>query len=264
MKRNRFLILVIAIGVSQMASRAMAQAPVTGTAKHIAIILKLDDFGSNASFRSAETLDFLVDKKIKAGLGFIAGRLDSNALAVYGKYLDKTDAQGAHLFEVWNHGLFHTNNNPPDNNAEFKGTGYEFQKTSFTLADEFVKAYLKVQMHSFGAPFNAVDSITGVVISENKNYKVYLFGSEATPEGIMNLSHRVDMEIVPGNINYDHFVKQYNLYKKKYNDYMVLQGHPNQWDSNKIQEFKKILAFLSGQGCTFTLPYEYYLNHTGR
>ena len=46
------------------------------------IILKLDDLGVKKSkCEAAPTLDYLTSKQVKAGLGFIANKNDSTALA---------------------------------------------------------------------------------------------------------------------------------------------------------------------------------------
>ena len=43
-----------------------------------------------------------------------------------------------------------------------------------------------------------------------------------------------------------------------YSDYMILQAHPNGWDSKKMEEFENILDFLISEGCEFVQPFEYY------
>lgn len=38
--------------------------------------------------------------------------------------------------------------------------------------------------------------------------------------------------------------------------YIVLQGYPNLWNEDRIQEFILIIEFLKSQGCDFILPSE--------
>jgi peptidoglycan/xylan/chitin deacetylase (PgdA/CDA1 family) len=226
------------------------------------IIIKLDDLGSRNSHSSAEpVIDILLQRKIKAGLGIIAAQLDSTAGTAYSKYLIAINDNGEKLFEIWNHGFNHSNNNPPNNNMEFKGTGYDFQKDHLTKAQARVKKLLGVTMHTFGAPYNASDSITNKVLGEQGDYRVFLFGNITAnlPANIKNYDNRVEMEITTGQVNYDHFIADYKKYKNKYNDLMVLQGHPNMWDAARIAEFNKILDFLIAQKCEFVLPVDYYL-----
>jgi peptidoglycan/xylan/chitin deacetylase (PgdA/CDA1 family) len=226
------------------------------------IIIKLDDLGSRNGRSSAEpVIDLLVQRKIKAGLGVIAAQLDTTAGAAYGKYLTAINDNGEKLFEIWNHGFNHSNNNPPANNMEFKGTGYEFQKDHLVKAQARVKKLLGVTMHTFGAPYNASDSITNKVLGEQGDYRVFLFGNITAnlSANIKNYDNRVEMEITTGQVNYDHFIADYKKYKNRYKDLMVLQGHPNMWDAARIVEFNKILDYLIAQKCEFVLPVDYYL-----
>jgi len=226
------------------------------------IMLKLDDIGvKNNQCKATPVIEILTSRKIKAGLGVIAANLDSTALNVFTPYLKATDAHGNKLIEIWHHGLTHTNNNPPNNNPEFKGTSLQFQQEHFNKADKLVLERLGVQMHSFGSPYNAADDNTNRVVAANPNYKVFMLSpnKDAETDGVANYNHRVMMEISTGMVNYDSFVADYQKLKGKYPDYMVLQGHPNQWDTDRITEFNKILDFLVAQKCEFVLPYDYYL-----
>jgi len=132
------------------------------------IILKLDDLSVKQSVCSCSpTFDYLMQKQLKAGFGAIASRLDSTSLNTLKPYLNATNAKGEKLFEIWHHGLDHVR-------PEFQTTSYEYQKAHFDQSDELIKKLLGIQMHTFGTPFNASDSITNKVISENPNYKVFL------------------------------------------------------------------------------------------
>jgi peptidoglycan/xylan/chitin deacetylase (PgdA/CDA1 family) len=218
------------------------------------IILKLDDFqASKNSSQAIPILDYLIKRQIKAGFGAVAGRCDSTAYGVLKKYLDATNRKGEQLFEVWNHGLEHVN-------PEFKERTYEYQKDHFEKADELIRKYLGIQMHSFGTPFNANDSIIFRVVSENPNYKIFMFARNAPTSltGFKVLNNRVNMENGTGNPEYDFFVTNYNKDKVRFKDYMILQGHPNKWNEQQFEQFGRILDFLIADGCEFVLPYEYY------
>ena len=80
-------------------------------------------------------------------------------------------------------------------------------------------------MHTFGTPYNASDAITNTVISENTNYKNFIFSDiiPATSNGILYLDNRVNMESSTGNPEYAYFVNNYNAAKTNYTNYMVLQ-----------------------------------------
>ena len=226
------------------------------------IILKLDDIGvKNGNSKAKPVFDDLLKRKIKVSCGVIAKNLDSTSPQFFAPYLSATNDKGEKLFEIWSHGWDHSNNNPPNNNKEFDGTSYGFQLEHFNHADAYVKQLLGVQMHTFGSPYNASDSTFNKVISQNKNYKVFMLNGMKTPEtnGVANFNNRVNMESSTGNVNFDYFVTQYQKLKDKYPDYMVLQGHAQQWDAAKLAEFDKILDYLIAQKCEFVLPYDYYL-----
>jgi peptidoglycan/xylan/chitin deacetylase (PgdA/CDA1 family) len=218
------------------------------------IILKLDDLSvKNGVCAFVPTMDYLLQKQLKAGLGIIAGRNDSTALKILKPYLQATNPNGEKLIEIWHHGLDHSK-------TEFKDSTYEFQKQHFDQADERIKKLLGIQMHSFGTPYNAGDSVTNQVISENPNYKVFMFSSLKPNEKncILYLDNRVNMENGTGNPEFSYFIENYTRLKGKYTDYMVLQGHPNQWTPEKMEQFQKIIDFLISEGCVFKLPYEYF------
>lgn len=251
MKRSEIIFTLILLIV---AVQAIAQPK---------IILKLDDLGSkNGLSTAAPVLDLLLQRKIKVAIGVIASHLDGTAKQAYAKYINATNDKGEKLFEIWSHGYDHSNNNPPNKNQEFNGTSYEFQLDHFNRADQLVKNVLGVQMHTFGAPYNASDSTFNKVISQNSNYKVFLLSNMKTKEtnGVANFNNRVNMEISTGNVNYDNLVAEYQKLKSKYPDYMVLQGHANQWDAARLTQFSQILDYLIAQKCEFVLPYDYYLS----
>lgn len=218
------------------------------------IILKLDDLKApNNTCSSLPALDYLKTKQIKASFGAIANGFDATSLNTLSTFIHATNSKGEKLFEIWHHGLDHVD-------PEFKGTTYAYQKAHFDQATQLIKQFLGVQMHTFGTPFNANDATTNTVMSEDPNYKVMLFGNVnfAASTGIVNLTHRVDMESTAGTFSYDYLVTNYTKYKGNYADYMVLQGHPLLWDAAELEQFKQAIDYLIAQGCEFELPYEYY------
>jgi hypothetical protein len=220
------------------------------------IILKLDDLSAKKGVcECILTLDYLIKTQTKAGLGVIANRLDSTAITVFAPYLNATNSKDEKIFEVWNHGLDHIR-------PEFLGTPYNYQKAHFNQATQLIQKYLGVTLHSFGTPFNGCDSTTNIVVTEDSDYKVFIFRSVSTnsSSNILNLKNRVNMENGTGNPEFTYFITNYNKFKDNYTDYMVLQGHPNKWKEKELEQFKKIIEFLIAQGCEFVTPYEYYLS----
>ena len=182
------------------------------------VILKLDDLGVLSSvFAASPVYDYLTSNKIKVGAGAIANRFDATSLGVLSPYLNSTNTVGDTLIEVWNHGYTHTYD-AGTGIYEFSGETYANQKSHFDLATSAIKTYLGVQMHSFGTPYNASDATTNTVISEDPNYKAFIFSDviPATSNGVTYLEHRVNMESATGNPRYNYFVANYNANKNTY------------------------------------------------
>jgi peptidoglycan/xylan/chitin deacetylase (PgdA/CDA1 family) len=218
------------------------------------VILKLDDFQtSKGNCLCLPTMDYLIQKQIKAAFGAVANKFDSTALDVLKPYLNATNNKGEKLFEIWHHGLDHKR-------PEFAGTTYEYQKAHFETAKRLIQQYLGIRMHSFGTPYNASDSITNRVVLEDPDYKVFLYISvrPASENGICYMDNRINMENGTGNPDFDFFVANYNKLKSRYTNYITLQGHPNQWTPERFEQFKKIIGLLISEGCDFVQPFEYY------
>jgi peptidoglycan/xylan/chitin deacetylase (PgdA/CDA1 family) len=211
------------------------------------IILKLDDLrATNGSSKFIPVMDYLKEKKLKAGLGAIGNGFDNSSLGLLSPYINATNDDSEKLYEIWNHGWDHIE-------PEFKGTIYAYQKAHFEQTHSAILNYLGIQMQTFGPPFNQSDEITYKVVSENPNYKVFLFTSAVIPE-VVSLQNRVDMENGVGNPEYTFFVDQYNSNSSL--PFMILQGHPAMWDSAKLNQFKQIIEFLISKGCEFVNAYE--------
>ena len=216
------------------------------------IVLKLDDLAvENNDVKCRETFMLLKKKQIKAGFGIIPARCDSSTKEILQPFLQAKNDKNEDLFEIWHHGLDHVR-------PEFEGTGYAYQRKHFQDADKWVAENLGIQMRSFGTPYNASDSITNRVISENSNYKVFMF-SKVVPEDTKRLTYlgnRTNMENGTGNPEFDYFKENYYKNKEKFTNYMVLQGHPNMWTADKLEQVELILDFLISKNCEFVLPFE--------
>ncbi len=223
------------------------------------IVLKLDDIGvANHLCKAGQVMDYLLQKSIKASYGLIANRLDETAFSTLSKYINATNSRDERMVELWHHGFDHSNNNLSNNNKEFSGTSYGFQKKHFNDANQLIIKKLGVQMHTFGAPYNAADSVTLKVISENSNYKLIFFPSLDVGKHlkITSLNNRVDMEKGVGNPNYEYFVSNYEKNVVYQQSFMIIQGHPNNWTIEQFNEFTKTIDFLVLKGCEFVLPFE--------
>lgn len=232
---------------------------------NLKVILKLDDLGVlNSVFAASPTYDYLIANNIKAGAGAIANRFDGTSATVLAPYLTASNAVGDTLLEVWNHGYDHTGTSTTGI-YEFSNTVYADQKLHFDNSTQTILSNLGIQMHTFGAPYNASDAITNTVIAETPSYKVFLFSDVVPAEnGVKYLNNRVDMENGTGNPLYAYFVSNYNANKSTFTNNMVLQGHPNNYTlgSSMLDQFKLIVQFLISEGVEFVRPYDYYRSLT--
>ena len=114
------------------------------------------------------------------------------------------------------------------------------------------KEKLNITLKTFGAPGNAIDSTTILALQTFDEIKVWFFGLSGSANLVLGRS--ADMEYPTGKPNYNSFVQNYDPSK----EYLVFQIHPNQWDEDQFDEFKKIISYLKDLQTTFILPYEYY------
>ncbi len=230
------------------------------------IIFKFDDIKVKKGVcLSLPTIDFLANNRIKSSYGVIAVNCDTTSKATLSPYITALNDSNENLVEIWNHGFDHLKINSL---AEFSGTGYDYQKKHFYDATQIVKKNMGVQMHSFGTPWNQSDSITNRVVSEDPEYKVFMClpgqVKLSKQSNFIILDNFVNMEYDTGKPIYNYFVSNYNANKYKYKDFMVVQGHPENWKLNSPEfiELTKIIDFIKNQGCDFALPYDYYIDKT--
>ena len=227
----------------------------------IYVILKLDDLTGNSP-AWIRTVDYLKEKNVKSAIGIICKSLekDRKPFEDWVKGVQKTG-----LVEFWNHGYDHATWKEGDKvMKEFRGPSYEQQKEHLTKSQQLSKAKLGITMHTFGAPFNGTDAATLKALGEDPDLKVFLYGNprDAAVVPDLMIMERTQMNIenplfVPNEAQVEH---DYNILSKT-KDLFVIQGHPNQWDAKRFEEFKKLVEFLISKNVVFTTPYEYYSQH---
>jgi peptidoglycan/xylan/chitin deacetylase (PgdA/CDA1 family) len=224
------------------------------TTKSQIVILKLDDLTASTLNAFQKVYDIIIEKDIKAGFGIVANSLEYNES--HQAYYEAVKKLAGNLrIEVWNHGYTHALNGTIS--GEFFNTPYDQQYESFKRAMELIASKCGVEVHSFGAPGNRVDSSFIKVIRQFPQIKVFMLPSLIDNNSSqLLLSNRVDMESTTGMLEYDFFVKKYN--QNEGLPYMVLQGHPGMWDEARFEDFIKIIDFIKMRGCTFMTPYEYF------
>lgn len=144
---------------------------------------------------------------------------------------------------------------------EFSGTPYTYQKAHLDSSTRVIMSKLGIRMHTFGAPYNQIDTTFIRVFSEDTSYKVLLFGqlSPAAGSNQVNLKNRVNIESATGVPDYATFISDYTAKKGTFTDYMVMQGHAYAWTTDAKQtEFRKIVNYLLADSVLFSTPSEYY------
>jgi hypothetical protein len=221
------------------------------------IILKADDLvfdgATTISPRWKTFIDYIRKKNIKAGIGVIG---DSLRKGNYGYRKLVGELHNSEHFEIWNHGYNHIigtiNGTPYD---EFRNSSYEYQLEQLTKAQNDVKKYAGITMRAFGAPGCAIDENTIRALDDIDDIKVWFFGLEGSSKLLM--CRVLEIEYVTGSPDFTKFGAYYPTRCDK--EYIVLNIHPNQWDSEKFDVFASIIDYLIGEKVTFITPYEYYL-----
>ncbi len=221
------------------------------------IILKADDLaddGANViSPRWRAFIDYIEERNIKASIGVIGYSLESQN----DEYLSLIKDLGHNgNIEFWNHGYSHLLNGVNEDGEiyhEFWNTPYEYQKEHLLKTQNLAREMLNITFNAFGAPGNAIDSNTVKAIEEIDEIEVWLFGDSCSTKFVLERGE-IGPEYPPWKPDYQQFLNDYDSER----DYLVVQMHPNSWDSEQFDQFKQIIEFLIQEDVTFITPYGYY------
>lgn len=229
------------------------------------VMLKLDDLvrhGRNpeatVSPRWQRTTEFLEGEKIKASYGILVESLDAECPG-YVAWLKQRLAAG--WIEIWDHGYY--NRFPEElkiegRTAENVGAPAAVQAELFRKSFSVVKAKIGIDMAAFGPHTTAVDGATYEALEGIPEIRmVWFYGP---PKG-MRTSKVVIQRLMelerPLFVPNPEQLKE-NFEKKRATlPYVAIQGHPNQWDDERFENFKKAVIYLREQGCKFVTPSEY-------
>lgn len=229
------------------------------------VLLKLDDLvrhkGENATVspRWQKLVDFLEAEKIHASLGLLTESLEGDCPA-YCDWIKQRVANGC--IEIWDHG--HYNRGIPDalkvngRKAENEGGTVEDQAAMFRKSLALAKEKLGLDLHAFGPHATHLDGITYEALKQFPQIKaVWFYGP---PKGqqtdVVVIQRLMNLEVPlfvpnPGKVMEDFEQKRASL------SYVALQGHPNQWDDARFDDFKRAVLYLRDQGCRFVTISEY-------
>jgi len=251
--RPAILASVVALASLAMLVAARAEdAPAKPAAKPV-IILKLDDItrggahGSEPiSARWQKCIDFLEKEQVKASLGIIGESLEADAPA-YFKWIKDLAAKGT--FEFWNHCY--------ENAADkFKGTPMEEQKAALEKTQRLAKEKLGLTLRVFGVHWSATDDATDAALAAIPDIKILFFGPDKPKGDKVSLKRTINLEQPTFVPNFEKVKADYEKWGSKL-PYIVLQGHANQWDDKRFEDFTKVVKYLKEQGCPFMTASEY-------
>lgn len=240
-------------GAAETATSAASAEPTTIDGKQV-IILKLDDIREGIGARDAfkRVKAFIDEKGIKAGFGVIGISLeDDGKKEDYYEDIKSFAADGN--IEIWHHGYYHDK----ANRVEFSGGTYEEQYKQLKDTIDLMQDKCGITLRSFGPPYNATDKVTIEALNALPQMKTFFFPSVTDGGNQLMLRESGNLEVDTGVVDYDKFVETYEASKKD-KPYLVLQGHPGNFNDESFNNFKKIVEYLMAKNTIFMTPTEYY------
>lgn len=155
---------------------------------------------------------------------------------------------------------FWTAGKPPRDNPE----PYNPQFDHLSRTQDFLARVLRVQSHSFGAPFNRTDHHTRAALARIPDIKVWMCHTPterpaATSQMLLGFDTLIEAW-GPYRIDPKPLLDKWSAKFSK-QPYLVIQLHPANWDHNNqgLLKFQELVTFLKGKGSRFMTPYQYYL-----
>lgn len=256
MRSFKNFVIILFTSLCIFYSNIDAQAQCDG----VDVIIKLDDLRANSNNTYNSSWQRLVDTvrsyNIKAALGPVMIDLTKGSQAFKDSLKSWHESD---YFELWHHGWTHTRADyPPDRNnaGEFSGPPYKYQKKLFEDGMKIAQSELGITLRTFGAPYNQTDATFKRVIEESPDMKVWLYCNDPSySEMCLRRGSSNLLESSTGIVSFDSFL---SAYTNNTNPYLVLQGHPGQWNTASFEQFDMVIDFLKEKGSCFVLPYEYY------
>jgi peptidoglycan/xylan/chitin deacetylase (PgdA/CDA1 family) len=222
-------------------------------------VLKLDDAWYEEGFIHpgwTQVFDYLNDKNIVATIGIIGERMQEGSP----QYYDWLKAQDARGHEVWNHGWCHCKPVVGGEEVrEFRGTSYATQLQGLQQTQALALDKMGLTLTTFGAPHNAVDTITARALAmlPELNGWLYAPNNMATTKTKYPRIPALDMEQPVHVPNPNSLIAAWEQYQHE--PLIVLQGHPRSWvaDGSRMEDFRRIIEFLESKKVRFITPRQY-------
>lgn len=263
-KKGKFLSKIVSAALSA-AMLLTAAMPFTATAAEPSaepttidgkqvILLKLDDIREGTGVRDAfkKAKGIIDEKGIKASFGVIGISLeDDGKKEEYYDDIKSFVADGN--IEIWHHGYYHDK----ANQVEFSGGTYEQQYKQLKDTIDLLQEKCGITLRTFGPPYNATDAVTIEALNNLPQMKVFFFPSVTEGGNQLMLRESGNLETDTGVVDYDKFVETYESSKKD-KPYLVLQGHPGNFNDESWANFEKVIDYLMEKNTIFMTPTEYY------
>jgi len=219
------------------------------------ILLRLDDLSRSGahgqepvSARWRHCVDFLAAEGVKASLGIIGNSLEEDAPA-YFNWIRDLYKKG--LTEFWNHGY-------EDKADQFQGPSMEEQKAALEKTQRLAREKLGLTLRVFGPYGNNTDAGTEAALAAIPEIWVWFYGPDTKGKQV-SLKHTIDFEQPTFVPNFEKFKADFEK-RAAEQPYVVLQGHPNQWDDARFAAFVQIVKFLKERGGEFMTVSDYLVS----
>jgi peptidoglycan/xylan/chitin deacetylase (PgdA/CDA1 family) len=239
----------------------------------LTVMLKLDDLvrhgkgpDATVSPRWQRVTDFLEREKIKANFGLLADSLEGDCPGYVG-WIKQRLTNG--YVELWHHG-YYTKGLPEamqvkGRTGEYVGGTAADQGALFQKSLALAKAKLGTELVAFGPHSTAVDAATYEALEGIPQIRlVWFYGppkdvrtSKVVVQRLMNLEKPL---FVPNPAS----VREEFEKKKATLPYIALQGHPNQWNDVRFEDFQKAVLLLRDQHCRFVTASGFLAEQAGR
>lgn len=152
--------------------------------------------------------------------------------------------------QFWNHTFNHT---------DLTAMSAKGQWWQLARSQNMVRRKTGSNLSGYGAPNNLINGDSMSVVRDMDNNDYWFFGNT-------NSNKKVLLRF--GDMEYPTLVPQYAAFISNWPktlsnasnanaDYLVFQGHPGSWDTNRFTNFLNVLSFLTNQGYQFVTPLEY-------
>jgi len=221
------------------------------------VLLKLDDVvgvaQTGVSPRWQQVTEFLESNHIAASYGIIGESLAPENEAYFAWLKARVDAG---FIEFWNHGYrFRFDAAAAQARGEFDGTTAAAQGESIRQTQTLAQQRIGVALRGFGPHASAVDQHTFVLLDEQSEID-YVWFYKPVDQGMHRpyvIERRVELEAPIFHPKFEAFRKRIDRATGT-DDYVALQGHPNEWDEVGFAAFQRIVQWLRQSGASFCRP----------